>query len=275
MEQLVSIIIPCYNQGKFLDECIKSVLSQTYKNIEIIIVDDGSTDSYTKEKLNSIKNINDFIKVIIIENSGVCTARNIGIENSNGFYILPLDADDKISSTYIEKCMKIFLEKKDVDVVYSMTRLFGKKNKLFILDDYSEKRMLKSNVVVCTAMYRKLDFYKCGGYNTNMIYGYEDWDLWLSMIENRKNFYRINEALFYYRVKDVSRTTELSKNNKYKIMIQQIYENHRKLYLKYNYDIKQFYTDEKDKWSLQKIVNKIERLKINFLYYLGNYKEKI
>jgi glycosyltransferase involved in cell wall biosynthesis len=97
----VSVIMPCYNQGQYIDEAVDSVLTQTYQNYEIIIVNDGSTDEFTNEKL---KNYNKpKTQVIHTANQGLSAARNNGIHASNGEFILPLDADDKIANTYLER----------------------------------------------------------------------------------------------------------------------------------------------------------------------------
>ena len=90
----VSVIIPCYNAGEWIDEAVDSVLSQTYKDYEIIIVNDGSSDPLTQEKLRSYESSS--IQVIHQENKGPAAARNTGIRSARGEYILPLDADDML-----------------------------------------------------------------------------------------------------------------------------------------------------------------------------------
>ena len=102
---LVSILIPLYNSEKHISETIKSALNQTYKNIEVIIVDDGSTDnSYTiAKRFNS-----NMVKVYQQKNRGACAARNLAFKNSTGDYIQYLDADDVLSPDKIEKQIKIF-----------------------------------------------------------------------------------------------------------------------------------------------------------------------
>ncbi|WP_019908928.1 glycosyltransferase family 2 protein [Paenibacillus sp. HW567] len=250
MERLVSIIIPCYNQGEYLQECIDSIDRQTYKEYEIIIINDGSTEIATLDFLRKIERDRKDIKLINQNNSGVSSARNKGIENSNGHYILPLDGDDMIAETYIEKCVKVLDENTGIDIVYCIGMCFGFKKGLFVLNDFAVKKMLKENLVFCSAMYRRSDFDQTTGYNCNMIYGYEDWDFWLSMIEIEKNFFRINEVLFYYRIKEISRNSQTSFENKDKRlrMIHQIIENHQELYRKYKIGEKDF--DYKYKFSL-------------------------
>ncbi|MCD7930962.1 MAG: glycosyltransferase family 2 protein [Tannerellaceae bacterium] len=125
---LVSIITPCYNDRKYLLECVESVNKSTYKNVEHIIINDGSTDKLTKNILLNLKH--DSVKVFHTPNQGVCKAKNFGVEKSKGKYILFVDGDDLISKTYIEDAVRIF-EKSDnlLKVVACNYRLFGKVNR--------------------------------------------------------------------------------------------------------------------------------------------------
>ena len=89
----VSVIIPCYNQGQYIEEAVKSVLAQTYQNFEIIIVNDGSTDEFTNKLLSDYDKQK--TKVLHTDNQGLASARNNGIKVAKGKYILPLDADER------------------------------------------------------------------------------------------------------------------------------------------------------------------------------------
>lgn len=263
--QLVSVIIPCYNQGLFLEECIESVYKQTYSNIETIIINDGSDDQYTIDILEKIKTEYPKMKILSIKNSGVSIARNVGINNSRGEYILPLDGDDKIEYTYISKCIDVFNKKKDIDIVYCIGMCFGFKSGIYALDDFSELNMLKKNLVFCTAMYRKQDFKQSGGYNSNMIYGYEDWDFWLSIMELGKKFYRINEVLFYYRIKEVSRNANIyNYKEKEMKMLHQIMSNHENIYKKYNVKIN--YKDKKNTFFC-KLSYVFQKVKLKYIIF--------
>lgn len=266
---LVSVIIPCYNQGKYIEECINSVKNQDYENIEIIIVNDGSTEQETKDILNDLKN-DKSLKIFNIKNSGVAYARNYGIKKSNGKYILPLDADDKIGDTYIRKCISVLKEDK-ADIVYCLSRNFDANNKLVCLKEFSVKIMLQTNVVFCSAVFRRKDYDKTIGYNSNMIYGLEDWDFWLSMIEQDLRFYRINEVLFYYRIKEKSRNYNVNKDtNLYNKAVEQLKNNHKKLFKEYEEVL------EKETHISHIIIRKIntvlEMIKSNFFAYISSKK---
>ena len=118
---MVSIIIPAYNAEKYIEQCIDSIISQTYKNIEVIIVNDGSTDNtlaicekYAKEDKR--------IKIVKKKNEGVSKARNDGIKIATGKYIMFIDSDDYIDDDYIEIMHKNIVEKKADLVVSNYTR---------------------------------------------------------------------------------------------------------------------------------------------------------
>ena len=106
-EQLVSVVIPTYNCGKYICDAVKSVLSQTYKNIEIIIVDDGSTDN-TKEALRSYV-YNKQIRYIYQKNKGPAASRNLGVEKAEGDFIAFLDADDLWNEKKLKKAKSVFV----------------------------------------------------------------------------------------------------------------------------------------------------------------------
>ena len=100
----VSVVIPVYNVEKYLDRCIDSVVNQTYRNIEIILVDDGSPDGCPK-KCDEWSEKDSRIKVIHKENQGLGMARNTGIDNATGEYIFFFDSDDFVETTLVEKCL--------------------------------------------------------------------------------------------------------------------------------------------------------------------------
>lgn len=109
MEPLISVIIPVYNAKNYLHACLQSVLNQSYKNLEIIIVNDGSTDS-SFQICEEFSSIDPRIKLIHQENRGVCAARNVGLDNITGKYVLHLDNDDYLSDFCIDELYKLLIE---------------------------------------------------------------------------------------------------------------------------------------------------------------------
>jgi glycosyltransferase involved in cell wall biosynthesis len=171
------------------------------------------------------------IQYIHQENQGLSAARNNGIKSSHGKYILPLDADDLIHEDYIAEAVEVLGQRNDVKVVYCRAEYFGEKTGEWKLPQYNMLEMLYMNCIFCTAMYRRTDFDQTSGYNTNMKYGWEDWDFWLSLLEKGGNVYQIPQIRFYYRVKKKSMLADLKRqNDKNKEMALTIMENHLSLY---------------------------------------------
>lgn len=227
----ISVIIPCYNQGAYIEETITSVLNQTFQDFEIIIVNDGSTDPDTNTYLKNLKKPK--TKVIFTKNQGVASARNTGIKEASGDYILPLDADDKIGKEYLEKAVQILDKDLNITLVYCEAEYFDGKKGSWRLPEFSFDRLLMNNIIFCSGIFRKKDWEKIGGYSENMVHGYEDWEFWISLLENGGNVYKIPEILFYYRIKKESRTISLmtNKENELKMIVQNII-NHKELYFK-------------------------------------------
>jgi len=225
----VSVIIPCYNQGQFLDEAVNSVLSQTYQDFEIIIVNDGSTDDFTTDILKKYSKPK--TQVIQTDNQGLASARNNGIAVAKGRYILPLDADDKIGKKYLEEAVKVLDGNPGIGIVYCKAKTFGAFEEMWELPEYSLEKMLIDNIIFCSAFFRRKDWEEIGGYDSGMVYGWEDYDFWLSLIEKGVLVYRIPKVLFYYRVLLGSMVKSTTKGQKTETFIK-IFHKHRDLFMK-------------------------------------------
>ncbi|CAK8710674.1 Glycosyl transferase [Candidatus Electrothrix gigas] len=223
----VSVVIPCYNQGIFVDEAIESVLAQTWQDFEIIVVNDGSTDPSTVQHLQQL----DFPKTQVIhtDNQGLSSARNNGIQAAQGEYILPLDADDRIGSTYLEQAVPLLDNDVNVGIVYCKAQLFGDVTTEWLLPEFSLQRILLDNIIFCTAFFRKTDWEEAGGFDPAMIYGWEDYDFWLSLLEMGRKVFQIKEILFYYRVAADSMVRTQSRQHKVESFAR-IFRKHQKLY---------------------------------------------
>lgn len=226
----VSVIIPCYNHGQFLYETIKSAESSTHNDVEIIIVNDGSKDPYTLSVFKELESKN--YRVVHKKNEGLSAARNYGIRLATGNLILPLDADDLISSQYISDAVKIFSKNPKVGIIYSKAKLFGDQNKVWALPDFSIQRFLKGNIIFCSAIFKKADWERVNGYKTEMKYGYEDWEFWFSLLELGLEVKRINQFHFFYRIRSESMARTVNLKNK-KEAFDLIYKYHKEFILKH------------------------------------------
>lgn len=223
----VSVVIPCYNQGQFVDEAVDSILAQSFTDFEIIVVNDGSTDDRTNSLLQNYNR--EKTRVVVTANMGLAAARNNGIAVAAGEYILPLDADDRIASTYLEKAVAILDADSEVGIVYSNAQLFGAVETGWLLPEYSLERMLVDNLIFCSAFFRRDDWQATGGYDAGMIYGWEDYEFWLGLIERGRKVVRIEEALFLYRVASDSMVRSKEKWQK-TAMFERIYQRHQRLF---------------------------------------------
>jgi len=223
----VCVIMPCYNQGAYIAEALESLLQQTYTGWQCIIVNDGSTDN-TADVVKPFISKDSRIKYIEITNSGPSVARNMGIDRTAATYILPLDADDKISANYIQQCLYT-IKTTNATVVYGAAEKFGKVIGKWDLKEYSWKQLLFQNMIHSCSMYRKSDWEAIGGYDAAMVDGIEDWEFWINLIRETGTVIKLTDITFYWRVKEVSRTTGLNKEKDAK-MQQLIYKKHSQFY---------------------------------------------
>ena len=225
--ELISIIVPCYNQAQYLEESIQSAIDQTYSNIEIIIINDGSTDNTEEVALLLQKKHPDKIQVISQKNAGLPEARNNAIKQSTGTYILPLDSDDLIEKNMVSSCLKHMIEH-NVDIVYVQQQCFGVKNHLIERLPFSKNNLLYKNISGPTSLYKRAVWEKIGGYAKNMQGGYEDWEFWLHAFKQGYKFQLLPEPLQLYRRHEVSMITEAIDNDIY--LKSKIVMNHPELY---------------------------------------------
>lgn len=202
---MVSIIMPCYNDGAYIEEAVASVRAQTYENIELIIIDDGSDDPKTLEILQ--KMCAEGVTVLHTDHLRPAGARNAGIAAAKGTYILPVDSDDTIEAEYVARAVEVMESSENIGIVYCHADLFGEETGPWVLPEYSLEAILLDNVIFVTALFRREDWEKVGGFRTTMKHGMEDYDFWLSILELGRDVYQLPETFFHYRIKPASRTT--------------------------------------------------------------------
>ena len=225
-DTLLSIVIPCFNDGQYLTEALACLDRIHGTNYEVIVVDDGSTDPGTLGILRSL----DRNKFILIGQShkGPAAARNRGIKAAKGKYILPLDADNMIKPEYIYKSLGIMEEDQDIDIVYADRQEFGMVERTVRVPDFDINKMISGGYIDTCAVFRKKVWEVCGGYDENMI-GWEDWEFWLSAYEEGFSFYHIDEPLFLYRIKENSVRTQFFSAENWTKTLSYIYSKHTEL----------------------------------------------
>lgn len=261
---LISIIVPCYNQVQYLDECLQSVLDQTYQDWECIIVNDGSPDN-TEEVAKKWVEKDSRFKYFYKENGGLSTARNFGIEKAEGAWILPLDCDDYISNDYLYLAQKHF-DIQDLQVIYCEAQKFGAVNEKWNLPEFSLANLANENLIFCCAFFRKTSWMSIGGYDENLLIGYEDWEFWINILKDTGNVLKIEKVCFFYRIKDDSMLFNLKKSNDEKTV--KYIEHKHKVYFENNLGtIRKLYREnEQNKKVLEAINNRFFSRVINKLY---------
>lgn len=195
-----TIAIPLFNQKDFVKEAIESALNQTVP-VRVIVVDDGSTDS-------SRMVLNDFegkIDVFHQVNKGLSSARNTALMNTETDFFLPLDADDILVPTAVERMEKVFDDVLEADIVAPSFTTIGTANQDVILMMRPKWDNFKTgNKVGYCALFRTKDLKNIGGYSPRMTWGYEDLSLTLDLLKRNKKIYTIPEPLWFYRMKEHS-----------------------------------------------------------------------
>ena len=223
----VSVVIPCYNDGPHLREALTSVMVSDYRPIEVIIVNDGSTDSSTLEQLEMAAA--DGHTVVHQSNSGQSSARNNGISISTGSYVLTLDADNRVRPQYIGTAVRLLESDPAIGVVYGRLDQFGCGSGRGIGQPFDPQLLLFRNYIDTLAVFRKSVWESVGGYD-NHLRGNEDWDFWLRALGQGVGFHFINEVMFDYRVKEVSVTTAINQSENYKKFLTYFSQKHGSLY---------------------------------------------
>ena len=201
----VSIIIPCYNSGKILDRAVSSALNQTWENFEVIIINDGSNDKVTLNHLSKMRGV----KVVSQSNQGLSSARNTGIENATGNFVLFLDTDDYMRSDAVEIMMK---KVKTFESSYAFCDTYLQGNKTGTrVKYYNFFEQLFINHISYFILINKDIIKKVGAYDVKMKYGYEDWELNIRLAKNGFFPIRIEEFLFFYNVSSTGMLNSISK----------------------------------------------------------------
>lgn len=211
--KLISVVIPCYNQGVYVEEAVESVLRQSYEKFEIVIVNDGSTDTFTNKLLERFERPR--CRVLKTENRGLPGARNYGIKATSGEYICCLDADDMYHPEYFKKAAAVL--DRDLDKRYgavpAWVQMFGSCDTLWKtvgdnIKGFEPFHQAVRNNFQSATMFRRECWENIGGYDETMTLGYEDWDFWLRILNDGYETFCIEEPLIYYRQKEQSMVVE-------------------------------------------------------------------
>ena len=225
----VSILIPCYNSEEFVAETLECCLRQTYPNIEVILVDDGSTDNSYKIAMQYESNK---IKVYQQPNSGACVARNMAFEKSTGDYIMYLDADDLINDTYVEILVKGIADKGENSIATGQWDRFRKDitestfPDLYVYKDYNQAFDLlidmwqTGEMLACTSyLVPRHLVEEVGGWDVNVLKN-QDGEFFARVLIAAGNVIHVPDAKFFYRTGDYLTVSKASSENKVASMLE-------------------------------------------------------
>ncbi len=225
----VSVIIPCYNLGQYLDEAVDSVRAQSFNDWEIVIVNDGSTDPATNRLLADYRRPK--TRVLTTENRGLAAARNLAIAHATGAYICALDADDMLEPRYLERAVAHLEADPTLGFVSSWLETFGDEQWVWKQERCDLPALLAECTVCTAALVRKSAVDAVGGYDEQMKpAGYEDWDLWISLVERGVRGIIIPEVLFRYRRRAGSMSSICCEGQAHLTLIEYLLRKHRNAY---------------------------------------------
>ena len=226
----VSIIIPVFNAGRFLARALDSVEAQTERDFEVVVVDDGSIDRRTHKILDQAAE-RPGVTVHRTENRGPSAARNLAIERSRGAYILPLDADDYLAPTYLEKTIPVLDAEPALGVAYTWVGLVGGHHGTWKTGGFGVRELLTRCTIHVTSLYRRRLWEDVGGYDPRFVESCEDWDLWLAAAARGWKGRCVPEVLVYYRRSASSREKHARTPGVSTRLMRTLVEKHRPLYL--------------------------------------------
>lgn len=220
---LVTFIIPFFNGHVTIKETLLSIKSQNYPNYEVIIVNDGSTASESKEILKELKD--DKIQIHHQENKGPSSARNLAINLAKGKYIVPLDSDDLIEPNTLQETVRFLEHNLSFGVAYGNVRMLPS-NQIRPQEEVSLATMLVYNQLVVSAIIRKDLFIELAGYDAQLDkLGLEDWEFWLRVLQSKWKVKKMESIHFSIRENEESRT-HLSANQNLDEIKQYVYQKH-------------------------------------------------
>lgn len=231
----VSVIITCYNLGAYLDEAAASVLGQTHRELEIVLVDDGSTDLLTRAVVARLGR-HPRIRLLQLENGGVARARNLGIAAASGEYVMPFDADDRLLPDYVAQAAQVLDSQSDVGFVGCHFRTFGAYEQLIAPVEYAFPALLVENKVPSCPLIRRRCWQEVGGYCADLN-GFADWDMVIGIIERGYRGHVIPKALYEYRIRPDSMLARDSQPKVYAQRLQTLYRRHQQTYERYFFDV--------------------------------------
>jgi GT2 family glycosyltransferase len=225
----VSVVIPCFNHGQYVDEAVSSALAQSWPEVEILVVDDGSDDPATITRLAELRRPR--TRVVRLPRGGLARARNAGIREATGQYLCALDADDQIASDYFATAVRRLEADPSLTFVSCWLQTFGDESWSWT-PARCDLVALLAECTVCTASVVRMPAVRAvGGFDERMPHqGWEDWDLWLTLVERGYRGEIVPEFLFRYRRVPGSMSAGLTQPEVHRALMEYLVSKHQASY---------------------------------------------
>jgi glycosyltransferase involved in cell wall biosynthesis len=226
-EPRVAVVITCYDLGRYLDEALDSVLAQSLQDLEILVVDDGSTDPETVALLADYRRPK--TRVIHSDNRGVAAAKNLGIRETSAPYVCTVDADDRLAPTWLETAAARLDADPGLAFVSHWFRTFGDETWPWQPTACDLPALLEANTVSGAAVVRRSALEAVGGFDETFRHGCEDWALWLAMVERGLRGVIVPEVMLEYRRRAGS-ITRVMLDGAYLVNVRRLLDRHADAY---------------------------------------------
>lgn len=223
----LSVVIPCYEHGELLVEALASAERSAPERSEILVVDDGSRQPRTREVLQILRDAG--YPVLSQPNAGLSAARNRGIREARGRYILPLDADNRLVPAGIAASLQVLDEDPQVAIAYGDRIDFGLRSGRISHEEFDPALLLWTNTIDACAVYRREVWESCGGYDPAMN-SWEDWEFWIAALARGWRFRHVPEIAFEYRVRPGSMLDRAESEGLWRRLCAYVYRKHRDFY---------------------------------------------
>jgi glycosyltransferase involved in cell wall biosynthesis len=192
IQPLVTIVIPCFNYARFLPAAIESAVGQTYRPVEVIVVDDGSTDNSAEVAAMYP------VRLVRQRNQGSAAATNTGVQAGNGAFHVRLDADDVLYPRFVERTVGALQANPEAVLAYTESQYFGTRSGKVPFAAFDPELLAEGSYATCCALFRRSAWDEVGGLDSSMQLC-EDWDLWLTFAEKHMPAVMVPEVLWGYR----------------------------------------------------------------------------
>ena len=236
-EPRLTVVIPCYNLGRFLTEAVETALASTNVDFRVWVIDDGSADSFTKQTLDELSLLGDKrLQITRRTNRGLAETRNFAARSCASPYLAFLDADDAVEPTFFARAVTLLERYANVHWVSSWARFFGASYGIWHAWNTTLPYFLAHNLLIPICVVRRETFLAYGLNNPAMRYGLEDYEGWLSMVENGCGGIAIPEPLTRYRIREKSMFQSINRDRQL-FLYDLIAREHPKLYAQYGEEL--------------------------------------